>query len=209
MPPNNGMMSHQQQMPIHERHQNLTALLTTNTNNKDGNHPGSMGNAMVNNYSGPGPGHAGNNPYVGPGGGGGMMANGPSSANYQSSGYTSSYNNSMMYSQSVPSSGSYSVSNTMPQQGMSMSSQQQHNMGMNNIPPHANMASGQHMQQQPQQPPGMGPIMNGPGGPMGSRPPMANNGTMHPRLQNPSQVSSSLFTNIQRRHSHVLIERLV
>ena len=196
MPPNNGMMPHQQQMPIHERHQNLTALLTTNSN-KDVGMPSSMGNAMVNNYSGPGPGqHAGNNPYGGPPGGGGMMANGPTNANYPSSAYniTSSYSN--MYSSSVPSSGSYSVSNTMPQQGMSMSSQQPHGMGMSNMPPHSGMAPNQHMQQQQpqqQQPPGMGPgpMMNGPGPgvAMGSRPPMANNGGMNPRLPNPQQVS--------------------
>lgn len=144
MPPNNGMVSHhQQQAPIHERHQNLTALLSNSPQRDNGvnsNMPGSMVNSMHSNYSGPGPG----NQY--------MMNNGPpmsnsyvsSSYNPVSSGYMStsySTGTNQMYSQTVPSSGG-----TMSSHSMNMNMQQQGMMHNQHMHPHQNQ----------------GPMMNGP-----------------------------------------------
>lgn len=203
MQPSGNMMSpHQSQQPIHETHQNLTALLSTNTPPKDVNNIVSMNNSMVNSFSGPGPGQP-----SGPGGPNqyhnNMMTNGPSSANYASSGYNAAVSYpggspNLMYSSSGPSSSSYSlaVSNSMSalsnqQPGMNtMQSAQQQHSGMVQQGQQQPAPPQQHAMQQPQ--PGTMNMMNGPSSVMGGGGVMPhrslpNNNMTQPGLPN-SQV---------------------
>lgn len=164
MPSNNGVVPHNQQ-PIHERHQNLTALLSSNSPQKDNsnvsNMQTSMGNSLLNTYSGPGPG-----PYPNT-----MMSNGPSMGNYVSSSYntvSSGYMNtsSQMYSQTTPSSATYSLSSSMgPSMGGNV---QQSSMNMQPPPPQQ-QSSAMFSNQPMHQSSNMGGMMNGL--------PIANNGT--------------------------------
>lgn len=166
-PPSNGMLPHQQQPPIHERHQNLTALLSSNSPQKDAssNMQSGMGNAMHTSYSGPGPGL---NQYHT------MMSNGPPMSSYVSSSYNNtnagymssasySTNTNQMYSQTAPSSAVYnSVSSSIPYSMSSMSNGPPNSASLHQQPPQqqSGMHPNQHMHQSVQQHPGG--MMNGP-----------------------------------------------
>lgn len=195
MAPNSNMMSHQppqQQPSIHETHQNLTALLSNNTPPKEVNHPSSMNNTMINNYSGPGPGQPPPNQYHN-----NMMANGPSSANFVSTGYNPavsfSGSSNLMPNSTALSSMNYSASNAMSHTLNALPSQQPN---MNSMQPQQQLPGMiQQNQQQPMQPqqqqPGMG-MMNGPSSAMGNMNPRGLPGNnMGPRLPN-SQVCALL-----------------
>lgn len=164
-PPSNGMLSHQQP-PIHERHQNLAALLSPNSSQKDntGNMQTSMGNAMHTNYSGPGPG-PGPNQYHNT-----MINNGPPMSSYVSSSYNNtgymssasySTNTNQMFSQTAPTSAGYnSVSSSMPHNMPPMNNGPPNSASMHQQQPSA-MHPNQHMHPPVQQHPGAG-MMNGP-----------------------------------------------
>jgi len=193
-------MQPQQPPPIHETHQNLTALLSNNAPSKEVSHPTSM-NSTMGNYTGPGPGHPGIPGGPGPGHSGGpghpgapgganqyhsnMMTNGGPGAGYA----PSSYNNtgvpysgspSLMYSSSVPSSNTHSVTNSMP---MSAMPNQQPIQQQPSHPGSIVQSQQAPMQSQPGMP--LGAMMNGPSSVMNNMTnrPISNN--IHPRLPNP------------------------
>lgn len=194
MPTNNGVVPHNQP-PIHERHQNLTALLASNSPQKDGGNPPnmqtSMGGNLLNSYSGPGPG-----PYPNS-----MMSNGPSMGNYVSSAYntvSSGYMNtsgtSQMYSQTTPSSAAYSLSSSMPP-NMGNSAPQS-SMNMQPLPPQ--QTSAMYANQPMHQSSNMGGMMNGPTAVNNSVNRMVSNNTMSSQPSQPVVGIYYIFCRLLR-----------
>lgn len=181
-PNSNGMVSHHQlqQPPIHERHQNLTALLSSNSPQKDSPNNlqnTNMGSTMHTNYSGPGPGPGPNpNQYHN-----NVMNAGPPMSSYATynnntgnGGAGGGYNSSASYTYSSTANQLYSqtsLSTTATVYNNSVSSSMPHTMSaLSNGPPHnanmhpqqSNMHPNQHMQQPGQPPQHQAGMMNGP-----------------------------------------------